>query len=45
MSYETRVYENDERKVLWKAAKCQHSGNCVNGNPKAFNPKKSHGLL
>ena len=35
----TKEYSNGEITVVWKPKKCQHSGNCVKGLPKVFNPK------
>ena len=39
MSEETKEYNNGEVTVIWKAELCQHSGNCVRGLGKVFNPK------
>ncbi|MDO5040549.1 MAG: (4Fe-4S)-binding protein [Peptoniphilus sp.] len=40
MSENVKVYENDKVKVFWKPDICVHSGNCVMGNPKVFNPER-----
>lgn len=39
MSEEIKEYNNGEVTVIWKAELCQHSGNCVRGLGKVFNPK------
>lgn len=35
-----KQYSNGEITVVWKAALCQHAGNCVRGLPAVFNPKQ-----
>lgn len=40
MESEKKEYSNGEVTVTWEAHKCTHSGNCVRGLPKVFNPKK-----
>lgn len=39
MEEEIKEYNNGEVTVVWKAGLCQHSGNCVRGLGKVFNPK------
>ncbi len=34
-----KEYSNDEITVIWKSELCIHSGNCVRGLAKVFNPK------
>lgn len=34
-----KEYSNGEVTVIWKSAKCIHSGNCVRTNPDVFQPK------
>jgi uncharacterized Fe-S cluster protein YjdI len=40
----TKEYSKDDLTVVWQPKKCIHSKNCWRGLPKAFNPKKNHGL-
>ena len=35
-----KEYSNGELTVVWKPAKCQHSGVCVKTLPKVYNPKE-----
>lgn len=36
---EIKEYSNVEVTIVWKAALCQHSANCVKGLPDVFNSK------
>ena len=38
MAQETHEYTNGELTIVWKPKKCWHSGNCVIGLPKVFDP-------
>jgi len=40
MTDKTLHYSNGEITVLWKPDLCQHSGNCVRGLGKVFDPKR-----
>ncbi len=35
----TKEFSNGEITVVWEAAKCIHSANCVRHNPAVFQPK------
>jgi len=35
-----KTYTNGEITIVWKALKCQHSGNCVKTCPEVFRPKE-----
>ena len=35
-----KEYSNEELTVVWKPAKCQHAGVCVNTLPNVYNPKE-----
>lgn len=35
-----REYSNGEVTIVWKPARCIHSGKCVNGLPEVFRPKE-----
>lgn len=40
MSEETvKTYSNGEITIVWKPAKCTHSGMCVKTLPQVYNPK------
>ncbi|MCH8569659.1 MAG: (4Fe-4S)-binding protein [Balneolales bacterium] len=34
-----KEYTNGEVTIVWQAAKCIHSANCVKNNPDVFQPK------
>lgn len=36
----TKQYSNGEITVVWRSAKCIHSGICFQGLPKVFDPRK-----
>lgn len=36
----TKTYTNGEITIVWQAAKCQHSANCVKNSPDVFNSKE-----
>lgn len=36
----SKDYDNGEVVIIWQPEKCIHSGNCVRGLPKVFNPRK-----
>jgi uncharacterized Fe-S cluster protein YjdI len=36
----SKDYDNGEVVIIWQPEKCTHSGNCVRGLPKVFNPRK-----
>lgn len=36
----SKEYDNGEVVITWQPEKCTHSGNCVRGLPKVFNPRK-----
>jgi len=36
----SKEYDNGEVVITWHPEKCTHSGNCVRGLPKVFNPRK-----
>lgn len=35
-----KEYDNGEVVITWQPEKCTHSGNCVRGLPRVFNPRK-----
>jgi len=35
-----KEYTNGEVTILWQPEKCIHSGKCVMGNAKVFNPRR-----
>ncbi len=35
-----KEYSNGEVTIVWQAAKCQHSGNCVRNLPRVFKPQE-----
>jgi uncharacterized Fe-S cluster protein YjdI len=35
-----KEYSNGEITVIWKSAKCIHSGNCARNLPEVFRPKE-----
>ncbi|GAA0879588.1 (4Fe-4S)-binding protein [Algoriphagus jejuensis] len=39
-SIPSKEYDNGEVVITWQPEKCAHSGNCVRGLPKVFNPRK-----
>ncbi len=40
MAEKTIYYSNEEITVAWKLALCIHSGNCVRGLGKVFDPRR-----
>lgn len=36
----TKEYSNGEVTIVWQAAKCTHSGNCVKNLPQVFKPRE-----
>lgn len=40
MGADKKEYSNGEVTITWEADKCIHSGNCVRGLPRVFNPRK-----
>lgn len=37
---EKKEYSNGEVTITWESNKCTHSGKCVRGLPKVFQPKE-----
>ena len=35
-----KEYSNGEVTIVWQAAKCTHSGNCVKNLPQVFKPRE-----
>ena len=36
-----KLYSTDQIEVSWEPDLCQHSGNCVRGSMKVFNPRRT----
>lgn len=40
-----KEYTNGEVTIVWQAAKCIHSANCVRNNPDVFHPKEKPWII